>query len=248
MLRSETRAAPGSACCPRNAGRPRKRGYTLSQPIPRRERDPYPLPPHDTPQPADVSGPPSSPSPTELTGGDDDPLSCRRGGLTVRLILDTPDTRPPLAGWLPERVAAAMAEAGAVDGTLNLLLVDDAAMGAMHQTFHGDSSTTDVLTFDLRDVDDADLEGDVALCVDEAARRAAERGHPVRDEVLLYAVHGLLHLLGEDDHTPADYARMHAREDALLTAIGVGPRFAVPAEHGTGSAADRKVAPAGGDA
>ena len=85
-----------------------------------------------------------------------------------------------------------------------------------------------MLTFDLRDDADADLEGDVALCVDEAARRAAERGHPVRDEVLLYAVHGLLHLLGEDDHTPADYARMHAREDALLTAIGVGPRFAVP--------------------
>jgi len=111
---------------------------------------------------------------------------------------------------------------------LNLLVLGDAAMGELHAEYHGDPSPTDVLSFDLRDTTDGLLEGDLALCVDEAGRRAAERGHPVRDEVLLYAVHGLLHLLGEDDHTPADYAHMHAREDALLTAIGVGPRFAVP--------------------
>lgn len=146
----------------------------------------------------------------------------------MRLILDAPDTDPPLAGWLPARVAAAMEAAGLDAGVLNLLVVEDAAMGEMHATYHQDPTPTDVLTFDLRDAADAELEGDVALCVDEAARRAAERGHPVRDEVLLYAVHGLLHLLGEDDHAPADYAHMHAREDALLTAIGVGPRFAVP--------------------
>ena len=181
--------------------------------------------------------------------GDDDPLSCdpacdpacnpdrgrdcTRGGLTVRLILDAPDTRPPLAGWLPARVVEAMAAAGVTRGTLDLRVLDDAAMGAMHRAFQGDPTPTDVLTFDLRDAADAELEGDVALCVDEAARRAAERGHPVRDEILLYAVHGLLHLLGEDDRTPADYARMHAREDDLLTAIGVGPRFAAAPLHPT---------------
>lgn len=192
------------------------------------------MPPNDTPQPAAPSGGSTTPHTAVAAdaGGDDDPLSCQKGGLTVRLVLDTPDTQPPLTRWLPEQVVAAMDAAGLANGTLDLRVVDDAAMGQMHQAFHGDPSPTDVLTFDLRDTPDAAVEGDVALCVDEAARRAAERGHAVRDEVLLYAVHGLLHLLGEDDHSPEDYARMHAREDALLTAIGVGPRFAVPTTSG----------------
>ncbi len=193
------------------------------------------MPPNDTPQPAAPSGRSTTPHNAVAAdaGGDDDPLSCQKGGLTVRVVIDTPDTQPPLTGWLPEQVVAAMDAAGLAAGTLDLRVVDDAAMGQMHDVFHGDPSPTDVLTFDLRDVPEDTLEGDVALCVDEAARRAAERGHAVRDEVLLYAVHGLLHLLGEDDHTPADYARMHAREDALLTAIGVGPRFAVPTTSGS---------------
>ena len=57
-------------------------------------------------------------------------------------------------------------------------------------------------------------------------QQAATRNHsPVR-ELLLYALHGMLHCLGHDDHDEAAYARMHAAEDAVLTAIGVGPLFA----------------------
>jgi probable rRNA maturation factor len=67
--------------------------------------------------------------------------------------------------------------------------------------------------------------GEVVLCVDEAARQAAEQGHTVAEELLLYAVHGLLHLCGYDDRTPADFAVMHAREDEILTHIGVGRLF-----------------------
>jgi ssRNA-specific RNase YbeY (16S rRNA maturation enzyme) len=44
-------------------------------------------------------------------------------------------------------------------------------------------------------------------------------------EALLYALHGLLHCLGHDDHDEAAYQAMHALEDALLDAIGVGPVF-----------------------
>ncbi len=136
-----------------------------------------------------------------------------------------------------------MEAAGLTEGTLNLRVVDDASMCELHGAYHQDHSTTDVLTFDLRDSADAALEGDLALCVDEAARRAAERGHSVRDEVLLYAVHGMLHLLGEDDHTPADFERMHVREDHLLTAIGVGARFAVPLVDEAASSSPRAPSP-----
>ena len=79
------------------------------------------------------------------------------------------------------------------------------------------------------DLDGEPVEGDVVVCVDEARRQAVNRGHEVRAEVLLYAVHGLLHLLGYDDHEPDSAAAMHDREDTLLAALGVGRVYAAGA-------------------
>jgi len=47
---------------------------------------------------------------------------------------------------------------------------------------------------------------------------------------LLYVVHGVLHCLGHDDHDEAGYASMHALEDRVLYAIGVGATFAEPTD------------------
>jgi probable rRNA maturation factor len=58
------------------------------------------------------------------------------------------------------------------------------------------------------------VEGDIVVCLDEAARQAKKRNHPIRLEVLLYALHGMLHLLGYDDVSARQAARMHRREDA----------------------------------
>lgn len=160
----------------------------------------------------------SSPAPAS-----EDPLSPTAAGLAVDVLLETDDLEPPLDGWLAEQVRRIAAIAGAERGGLTLVVVDDQQMSQLHDQFHGDPSTTDVLTFDQRDRPEDDLEGDVVVCVDEARRQAAARGHDVRLEVLLYALHGLLHLLGEDDHDPAAARRMHEREDELLAKAGFAP-------------------------
>jgi len=104
-------------------------------------------------------------------------------------------------------------------------------MKRLHVDSLGISTTTDVLTFDLRDnpqkkdAEGAPVELDTVICVDEARRRAAEFHHPLQHELLLYCLHSLLHVQGYNDTTRAQSDRMHAREDELLTAIGVGPVF-----------------------
>jgi len=45
-------------------------------------------------------------------------------------------------------------------------------------------------------------------------------------ELLLYALHGMLHLCGFDDRTDRGFRTMHRREDDILTALGFGPVFA----------------------
>jgi probable rRNA maturation factor len=41
----------------------------------------------------------------------------------------------------------------------------------------------------------------------------------------LYAIHGTLHLLGYDDHSDDDRAKMRARERHYLAQFGLLPRY-----------------------
>jgi probable rRNA maturation factor len=104
-------------------------------------------------------------------------------------------------------------------------------MQALHTQFSGLNSTTDVLTFANND-SGAPIDCDIAVCVDEARRRAAELNHTVAQELLLYTLHGMLHAAGFDDVAPDLHAAMHAEEDRILTAIGVGPLFGTAAPGG----------------
>lgn len=136
--------------------------------------------------------------------------------------------------WL----AARGLEAGRVlrvSGRVAVRLVDDGAMACAHERYAGVPGTTDVLTFDYREPGEAgpgwakgsvELDADVMVCVDEARRQSESLGHDPRRELLLYVVHGMLHAAGADDADPAAAAAMHAREDEVLRAIGVGPVYA----------------------
>lgn len=119
---------------------------------------------------------------------------------------------------------------------LSLALVGDARMSALHAQFMGISGPTDVLTFPLEhDARGRVTAGEIVVCVPEAVRRARETNVSVERELLLYALHGLLHLCGYDDRTGPGYRRMHRREDMILTQLGVGPVFAGAASRPTAS-------------
>ena len=110
---------------------------------------------------------------------------------------------------------------------LSLALVGDARMSALHEQFMGIGGPTDVLTFPLDlDARGRPASGEVVVCVPEARRRAKEHGVPLERELLLYALHGLLHLCGYDDRTDASFRAMHRTEDQILAQLGVGPVFA----------------------
>jgi rRNA maturation RNase YbeY len=116
-------------------------------------------------------------------------------------------------------------------GEMRVRFVGDVAMAAAHEQHCGVPGATDVITFDMHRDDPAHTPGmpplnaDVFVCVDEAQRQAADLGHDVARELALYVLHAALHCLGEDDTTPAAHDRMHAREDAIFRALGVGPVY-----------------------
>lgn len=111
-------------------------------------------------------------------------------------------------------------------GALSVAVVGDATMARLHLDFTRVAGTTDVLTFPLaRDRCGHVCDGEIVACWPEAQRRAKERKTDPRRELLLYLVHGLLHLAGMDDRDAAGYHAMHRLEDRILTQLGLGPVF-----------------------
>jgi probable rRNA maturation factor len=109
---------------------------------------------------------------------------------------------------------------------LSVAIVDEPLMRQLHKRYLNSKSSTDVLSFEL----DADprgrvLAGQIVICLPVARRSARRRRLPVGRELLLYALHGLLHFGGWDDKTVAGFQAMHAKEDQLLIQLGIGPVF-----------------------
>jgi len=89
-------------------------------------------------------------------------------------------------------------------------------MARLHRRYLGRRGTTDVLTFPD---DGAPVLGEIVVSVDRARAQAAAVGHALWRELALLVIHGVLHLRGYDDRTPAAAARMHRRAAAILATL-----------------------------
>lgn len=109
---------------------------------------------------------------------------------------------------------------------LSIALVGEKRMQELHKRFMDIDSPTDVLTFPLEtDRRGRPISGEVVICVPVALKRSRDVRTRPANEVLLYAIHGLLHLSGWDDRTDRQYRRMHEMEDTILRRLGIGPVF-----------------------
>ena len=63
--------------------------------------------------------------------------------------------------------------------------------------------------------------GDIAISRDAVARQAAQAGHSPAWELAYLLSHGILHLVGYDDHSDAGYTAMVAHQEAALALVGI---------------------------
>jgi probable rRNA maturation factor len=124
---------------------------------------------------------------------------------------------------LKQAAAGVLREAGVEAGALSIAIVDDAAIHVLNRQYLAHDYPTDVLSF-LLERDGSRLEGEVVVSAETAARAAAEFGWSPGDELLLYVVHGTLHLVGYDDANDEARATMRAAERRHLAACGIEAR------------------------
>ncbi len=102
---------------------------------------------------------------------------------------------------------------------VSVALVDNAYIRMLNREYRGVDQATDVLAFPMEPERDGSAEpalGDVVISVERAREQARQFRHPLRRELALLAIHGVLHLLGYEDETEAGASAMWSRQKSLL--------------------------------
>jgi len=120
---------------------------------------------------------------------------------------------------LTELVAFVAVSEGTAVCEGDIAVVASAEIAAMNRRYLGHAGPTDVLSFDMSDSGSRGISAQIVVCGDVAVKQARARGLGQQRELMLYVVHGLLHLMGYDDQSPRGAAKMHAREDEILEAF-----------------------------
>ncbi|OGX25886.1 MAG: rRNA maturation RNase YbeY [Omnitrophica WOR_2 bacterium RIFCSPHIGHO2_01_FULL_48_9] len=113
---------------------------------------------------------------------------------------------------------------------MSLVFVTDDIIKKLNRRFLGRSYATDVLAFDLGEptvtkklrrsrTKRISLTGEIVISITTAFRQAKIYKTSPYEEVILYIVHGILHLLGYDDHASRDTRLMRKKEQELLAVI-----------------------------
>ncbi len=132
-----------------------------------------------------------------------------------------PADRPLLAA-----IARRVLEAEGIScAEVSIALVDDPTIHAVNRDHLAHDWPTDVISFVLSEGADDRLAGELIVSFETAARMAERDGVGVWTELVLYVIHGLLHLCGHDDLTEEGAAAMRRREGELLRAEGLAHSF-----------------------
>lgn len=100
-------------------------------------------------------------------------------------------------------------------GEISVIFCSDAYIISVNQRYLQHDYYTDIITFDYCEEDR--LSGDLFISIDTVRENSSEYGTEFEDELNRVIVHGILHLIGYDDHTPEDVAEMRKKEDYYLS-------------------------------
>lgn len=119
-----------------------------------------------------------------------------------------------------------------------IIVTDEAEIRRLNAEARGIDAVTDVLSFPSLDgirgkaLKKADFPfevdedgniflGSIVICEKRAREQAEEYGHSYMRELHYLAVHGLWHLLGYDHMTEEDKPEMRAKEEKILSKLGI---------------------------
>ena len=127
-------------------------------------------------------------------------------------------------------ISEALKYEGVIDNTeISVRIVDNEEIRKINNKFRNIDRATDVLSFPLIDFDNEDLPndgskiylGDIIISIERAKEQANEYGHSLDREVGFLTAHSMLHLLGYDHMVPEEEKVMFAKQEEILSNLGL---------------------------
>jgi probable rRNA maturation factor len=136
------------------------------------------------------------------------------------------------AGWLEgigEQVLTL--EKADPQAELSLVITSQERVRELNRNYLGRDAPTDVLAFAMLAAeqepsfvpppDGIRHLGEVIISYPQAVIQAEKQGHSTEKEIAILVTHGVLHLLGYGDETPELRKQMQAREQVILSRLGI---------------------------
>jgi len=148
----------------------------------------------------------------------------------MKILLSNNQNQHPVdSKALQSQIGQVLEKLGETQCELSLLLTDDAEICQLNKTYRDRDHATDVLSFpqdeDAVNESGDTLLGDVVISVETAARQAEEHHLSFNEELILLAIHGILHLLGYDhERSPQDARIMKDKTQVIFETLFPGRR------------------------
>lgn len=138
-------------------------------------------------------------------------------------IINSQDAVKLNSGEIKRIAADALGAVGEKEAELSVYLVDDSEMRRLNFHYRNVDRPTDVLAFSMREGEPLEgaegILGDVVISAQTALRQARRYRKSLKDELNLYLVHGILHLIGYDDNSARARKKMEKLQEEILRMI-----------------------------
>jgi rRNA maturation RNase YbeY len=101
---------------------------------------------------------------------------------------------------------------------LNFIFCSDAYLLGINQQYLSHDFYTDIITFDTSDLPQT-IEGEIFISIDRVKENASSLNLDLYTELFRVMAHGVLHLMGYDDHGEDNQLIMRQKEDSCLSLL-----------------------------
>jgi len=117
----------------------------------------------------------------------------------------------PVSSWLTKTIEAE----GKILNNVTVVFCGDEYLLNLNQQYLSHDTLTDIITFDY--CEENEVSGDIFISIERVEENANKFDSGIKNELNRVLVHGVLHLLGYADKTPADKELMRKKEDYYLS-------------------------------
>ncbi len=116
--------------------------------------------------------------------------------------------------WLKDVIT----QEGKTPGDIHYIFLSDSGLLEINKQFLNHHDYTDIITFPLSESEQI-IRGEIYISLDRVKENASLNNVNFSQEIARVLVHGVLHMLGYNDHTKEEKNEMRSKEDYYLNLL-----------------------------